>query len=221
MATAKQVLKKARKLIGTPYAWGGNNPTTGFDCSGYVNYIFKAVGINVGRTTYDQIKKGEKINNKADLLPGDLIFFMDKNNSPYHVVIYTGNNNMIESPRTGLNVRERNLYRWDGVARRVLDSNAVIAPPIDNKIPAPQPPLPTKTFLRVVCGSFERKDKALKRQAEIKKVGFDTFLLAYKKDGTTYFRVICGSFNSRIKANERQSKLKEKGLDTFLFTYNP
>ena len=220
MTTAQQVLERARKFIGTPYKWGGNSPSTGFDCSGFVNYVFSSLGITIGRTTYEQIKQGKKITKKSDLLPGDLVFFLDKNKSPYHVVIYTGNNMMIESPRTGLTVRERNLYRWDGEARRIIDSNGNI--PSIGKTPPLKPINPqSETFFRVVCGSFERKSKAIERQESIKKLGFSSFLLTYEKGTTTYFRVICGSFKQKEKAVERQKQLKQKGFDTFLFAYKP
>lgn len=94
-----QVVDYAKEFLGTPYVYGGTS-TRGFDCSGFTQYMFReALGINLGRTTYDQIKNGLVVS-KSELKPGDLVFLGSWSN-PYHVGIYVGDGNYIHSPRTG------------------------------------------------------------------------------------------------------------------------
>ena len=86
---------------GTPYVWGGSGPG-GFDCSGLMQYGFAHFGIQLNRTTYEQIGQGQAINMKG-LRPGDLVFFdTDRATSgPDHVGIYMGDGKMFHTPRPG------------------------------------------------------------------------------------------------------------------------
>lgn len=211
MPSSNEIIKKARSFIGLAYSYGGSSPSTGFDCSGFLFYIFNQFGINIGRTTYSQIAKGKKINTKSDLLPGDLIFYLDENKSPYHVVMYTGNDMIIESPRTGLSIREIKMNIWSGEARRIL-------PEITTTITPVTPPISPKLYYRVVCGSFATKDFANVRKDLLNKLGYDSFLLAYPNVANTSFRVICGSFSDKTLATTRISELKLKGFDSFILT---
>jgi len=95
-----------KQYIGTPYQWGGNSLSKGIDCSGLVQQGLKHFGIDVARTTYDQIGQGQAIS-MSGLRVGDLVFFdTDKSTpGPDHVGIYTGDGKMIEAPRTGKNVQ--------------------------------------------------------------------------------------------------------------------
>lgn len=94
-----QVIEYAENFLGIPYIYGGTSPK-GFDCSGFTQYMFReALGINLGRTTYDQIKNGSAVS-RSELKPGDLVFLGSWSN-PYHVGIYVGDGNYIHSPRTG------------------------------------------------------------------------------------------------------------------------
>ena len=96
--TGDKVVTEAKKYIGTPYVWGGTT-TSGFDCSGYTQYVFKKCGITIGRTTKDQIKNGSSVS-KANLKKGDLVFFKDTYSgctNPSHVGIYIGNNQFIHA----------------------------------------------------------------------------------------------------------------------------
>lgn len=220
MINIDQIIAKARTFIGTPYRYGGSSPISGFDCSGFLFYVFNQFGINIGRTTYDQIKKGALITDKAALLPGDLIFYLDKQNSPYHVVMYTGNNMIIESPRTGFNVREVKMSTWNGIARRIIAPEPVIPIPVEPINPIPTPPSSTpKTYYRVVCGSFTNKSLANNRVISLKSLGFDSFLLAYTIGSNSSFRVICGSFEDLSVAGKRCDDLKKKGYDSFIMTF--
>lgn len=108
MATisGSDLLNFGEQYIGTPYAWGGNSLTSGVDCSGLVQQIYAHFGINLPRTTYDQIGQGKAVS-MDKLQPGDLVFFSAGagGSSPDHVAIYAGNGMMLESPKPGEAVR--------------------------------------------------------------------------------------------------------------------
>jgi cell wall-associated NlpC family hydrolase len=88
------VIGIAASLAGIPYVYGGTTPA-GFDCSGYTQYVFAKLGINLPRTAEDQRQAVTAVSNPQ---PGDLVFF----GSPaYHVGIYAGNNMMWNSPHGG------------------------------------------------------------------------------------------------------------------------
>ena len=94
----RAIVNTAAKYLGVPYVWGGTTPD-GFDCSGLVQYVLNSLGIDVSRTSQQQIKDGVSVA-KGDLQPGDLVFF-EKNGDVHHVGIYVGNGMMIHAPRTG------------------------------------------------------------------------------------------------------------------------
>ncbi|GLC29700.1 S8 family serine peptidase [Clostridium omnivorum] len=96
--TGDKVVAYASNYLGTPYLWGGTTPS-GFDDSGFVQYVYANFNINLPRTVYDQVNYGTEVL-KTDLQPGDLVFFGTSGN-PVHVGIYTGNNSFIHSPQTG------------------------------------------------------------------------------------------------------------------------
>lgn len=98
------VLRKARALLGKPYHYGGNTPSTGFDCSGFVQYTHAAAGIDLPRTTYQQLRATHRIN-RQQLRPGDLVFFrINRKRFVSHVGIYLGNSKFIHSPSSGKQV---------------------------------------------------------------------------------------------------------------------
>jgi cell wall-associated NlpC family hydrolase len=102
---SSKVVSYAKKFIGVPYVYGGTTPA-GFDCSGFVQYVYGHNGayqVQLPRTTYDQVNVGTPIA-KSDMKPGDLVFFGSQV-SPYHVGIYIGSDQFIEAPKTGCNVR--------------------------------------------------------------------------------------------------------------------
>ncbi len=117
-ASASNIIAYASNFLGTPYLWGGTSPSTGFDCSGFTQYVYAHFGIKVGRTTYDQINDGYQVS-KDELQAGDLVFF-GKNNDPNHMGIYVGNNTYIHAPRTGDVIKISAMTRTDYItARRV------------------------------------------------------------------------------------------------------
>lgn len=92
---AANLIEYAKRFLGIRYVWGGTTPS-GFDCSGFTSYVYRnAAGINIGRTTYDQVNAGRQVS-RDQLRVGDLVF-------PHagHVGIYVGNGQMIHAPQTG------------------------------------------------------------------------------------------------------------------------
>ena len=109
----------AMQYLGTPYRWGGSSPSTGFDCSGFVMYVFSRVGVSLPRVVSAQYTVGVPVS-RSELQPGDLVFF----NSLGHNGIYIGGGQFIHSPHTGDVVKISSLTgyyadNWVG-ARRVL-----------------------------------------------------------------------------------------------------
>lgn len=102
---AEKVLAFARAQIGKPYVWGATGPSS-YDCSGLTRAAWKAAGVDIPRTTWDQVNVGTRIAT-ADLQPGDLVFFYDDIS---HVGIYKGDGMMIHAPKPGANVREESIY---------------------------------------------------------------------------------------------------------------
>lgn len=76
------------KVVGTPYKWGGTT-TEGFDCSGFMQYIFNDMGVKLSRTTKSQAKEGTEVK-KKDLRAGDLVFFNTDGKGISHAGIYMG-----------------------------------------------------------------------------------------------------------------------------------
>jgi len=102
---AEKVLAFARAQIGKPYVWGATGPSS-YDCSGLTQAAWKAAGVDIPRTTWDQVNVGTRIATE-DLQPGDLVFFYDDIS---HVGIYKGDGMMIHAPKPGANVREESIY---------------------------------------------------------------------------------------------------------------
>ncbi|MCX8122948.1 MAG: C40 family peptidase [Spirochaetes bacterium] len=99
----KQIINTATQYIGTPYRHGGTTPT-GFDCSGYVYFVYKKNGILIPRSTQQQYLKGHKIPYKM-VQPGDLLFFKINMDDISHVGIYIGNDTFVHAPSSGKHIR--------------------------------------------------------------------------------------------------------------------
>ena len=97
--TIQSIIDMAESFLGTPYVWGGTTPS-GFDCSGFVQYIYGKNGYSITRTTYTQWANDGVRVSRNNLKPGDLVYF-GSDGSPSHVGLYVGNGQMIHSPRTG------------------------------------------------------------------------------------------------------------------------
>ncbi|MFD1710866.1 NlpC/P60 family protein [Ottowia sp. GY511] len=122
---AGQLVSHAMQSLGVPYRMGGTSAEGGFDCSGFVRAMYQqTVGLMLPRTAAEQAAATSRID-KADLKPGDLVFFNTLRRTNSHVGIYVGDGKFIHSPRTGAHVRVESMNisywqaRFDG-ARRVL-----------------------------------------------------------------------------------------------------
>jgi len=119
----QNLLQHALALLGTPYRWGGTG-SDGFDCSGLVGYVFhSALGIDLPRVSRDMATTGELVTDRANLSPGDLVFFGHRGRVS-HVGIYVGEGRFVHAPRTGRDVTVSSLDSgyWSGKyleARRV------------------------------------------------------------------------------------------------------
>lgn len=103
----QKLLQHARSAIGTPYVRGGSAPG-GFDCSGFVSWAFKNVGVKLPRTAREQSVVGERINNIEDMRAGDIVAFRHPRRG-YHTGIYVGDGKFIHSPRKRTRVRINSL----------------------------------------------------------------------------------------------------------------
>ena len=122
---ASDPVNAAQGVLGTPYSWGGGTPsgptkgfgrganTVGFDCSSLVQYAWAKAGVQLPRTTYQQIKVGRAVPNLSRSVAGDLLF-------PHtgHVMLYMGNGKAIEAPRTGGRVQIVDVSKRSFVAIR-------------------------------------------------------------------------------------------------------
>lgn len=96
----KSVIEEAKKYFGTPYVMGGITPK-GFDCSGFVYFIYKKIGMTIPRNSFKQY---EKLPKSKEPKPGDLVFFQTYKPGASHVGIYAGNNQFIHAPKAGAKV---------------------------------------------------------------------------------------------------------------------
>ncbi|MCP3766565.1 MULTISPECIES: C40 family peptidase [unclassified Streptomyces] len=107
-AKAEKALAFARAQIGKPYVWGATGPGS-YDCSGLTQGAWRAAGVSLPRTTYDQVEAGTTVA-VSQAQPGDLVFFYD---DITHVGVYVGNGMMIHAPKPGTYVREESIF-YDG-----------------------------------------------------------------------------------------------------------
>jgi cell wall-associated NlpC family hydrolase len=100
------VLPTARRYVGTKYVYGGTSPTTGFDCSGFVQYVFAHHGVKLPRTSRQQVGAGRRVEPRvSSLRPGDLVFFAAHGSRISHVAIYAGSDRIIHATSSGGEVR--------------------------------------------------------------------------------------------------------------------
>ena len=127
MSLGEDVADIAQQHLGVCYKSGGTSPKSGFDCSGFVYWVFSKYGVSVPRDTVRQSRAGQEVA-RSDLLPGDIIIFRIGNTpNGRHSAIYIGDDKFIHSPSAGSHVRIENLNAayWAGhymTARRVLEA---------------------------------------------------------------------------------------------------
>lgn len=125
VASVQSTLEKALNLIGIRYRRGGTSPETGFDCSGFVNHVFReGLGLYLPHNARQISTSGEVVD-KNELQPGDLVFFNTMRRAFSHVGIYLGDNKFVHAPRAGGTVRVEDMNesywrkRFNG-ARRII-----------------------------------------------------------------------------------------------------
>jgi len=129
---AGDLILQAMSLLGVAYRFGGTSPTSGLDCSGFIQYIFKkSLRVSLPRTAAEMAHTGRAVD-RSELAPGDLVFFNTRGFANSHVGMYMGNNKFIHAPRTGKSVEVVSLSssywaaRYNG-ARRVSRGGANVA----------------------------------------------------------------------------------------------
>ena len=129
---AMAALAEARKYLGTPYLWGGSKPSTGFDCSGLMQWAYHEAGISIGRVTTQQIHDGVAVD-RAHLRAGDMVFFQDSKGYVHHVGMYIGNDKFLHAPHTGDVVKISSLndsyYAHQFAGGRRVDTGAPVDAP--------------------------------------------------------------------------------------------
>ena len=121
---ADELIGNAMGLLGVSYRFGGSSVSSGFDCSGFMQHIFrKTMQINLPRTSAEQAKMGVAVS-RSELQPGDMVFFSTSRGRISHVGLYIGNNRFIHAPRTGKSIEITSLGNkyWNSkyvTARRV------------------------------------------------------------------------------------------------------
>jgi cell wall-associated NlpC family hydrolase len=99
-AFGHSVVSYARHFLGIPYRWGGSSPSSGFDCSGFVRFVYRRFGISLPHSTWGDLTHGYRVA-RHSLRAGDLVFFYGAS----HVGIYVGDGRFIDAPHTGARVR--------------------------------------------------------------------------------------------------------------------
>jgi cell wall-associated NlpC family hydrolase len=115
----QRVVGFAKRFLGVRYSYGGTSPRSGFDCSGFVRYVYAHFGISLAHSSFADLVRGRGVGRWA-MKPGDLVFFDDGD----HVGIYLGKGRFIHAPHTGTVVRIETMAGWyasrfDGARRLV------------------------------------------------------------------------------------------------------
>ncbi|MGO4471195.1 C40 family peptidase [Arthrobacter sp. M-10] len=104
--TGDAVVADAKKYVGVPYVWGGTNPAVGMDCSGFVQRVFKDLGVDLPRVVSDQMRQGTPVASLAQAKPGDLLVSFGGE----HISIYLGNGKAIDAPVPGQTIQIRDAW---------------------------------------------------------------------------------------------------------------
>ena len=127
-ASAARVLPTAERYLGVRYRWGGTSPKTGFDCSGFVQYVFAKHGRRLPRTSREMASSGTRVRPIwSQLKPGDLVLFAEPGKRISHVAIYAGRRRIIHASGSGRKVRYDALdtKRGKWFARRIGSARRV------------------------------------------------------------------------------------------------
>ena len=118
LKTGQEAVDFARQFMGTPYVFGGSDLQNGIDCSAFVRSAYRAAGVDLPRTAYQQSQVGYSVSTQ-ERIPGDLLFFKTSDRAPItHVGMYIGDNQFIHSSSSGHGVGISELNdRWRGVLK--------------------------------------------------------------------------------------------------------
>ena len=133
-ALGTQVLPTAKRYLGVQYRHGGTSPVSGFDCSGFVQYVFARHDVRLPRTAREQIDIGMRIEPRTSALrTGDLMFFAEKGSRITHVALYAGDNRIIHSTSSGGVVRYDDLdsSRGKWFAKRLVAARRITSEDLD------------------------------------------------------------------------------------------
>ena len=128
-ASAARVLATAERYVGTRYRYGGESPADGFDCSGFVQFVFGRHGVELPRTSSQQVRAGRRAPREiAALQPGDLLFFAAGGRGVDHVAIYAGDGRIIHATAGAGSVRydDFDTDRGEWLLRRFITSRRVL-----------------------------------------------------------------------------------------------
>ncbi len=114
LSAGQNIVEYAKNFLGVPYVYGGSSPS-GFDCSGFVQFVYRYFGVSLPRTSYSQMNSGYAVST-SDLQPGDILVFRGGG----HVGIYVGDNMYIHAPNSGRTVSIDPLDRAVTAARRIF-----------------------------------------------------------------------------------------------------
>jgi hypothetical protein len=152
--SAASLVRTANRYHGIRYAYGGASPTKGFDCSGFVQYVFARHGVDLPRTSRQIAEMGEPVSlDGGELREGDLLFFAGNGTRIDHVAIYLGEDRIIHSTASGGGVRVESLRSARGewferrlvTARRVVGAGRTLVRPLDEVERRPDPLDPPDT----------------------------------------------------------------------------
>lgn len=124
---------RAMTYQGIPYLWGGTDPSVGLDCSGFVQLVYKDLGVDLPRVSRDQARAGQAVPSIAEARPGDLVAF----GTPVdHIAIYVGDGKIIHAPRSGEVVKVTDIHRTPTAIRRLDTAGATAAPGVQGVVSA-------------------------------------------------------------------------------------